>query len=133
MKRTLVVATEESHRRVHERNSELIIWAATHLICQGQLGPGSIDVENEVVHGPQHVHPHAPVNGNVAGAGERVTSDPVERSIRIPKRDHEECEGNEHLAAQNLILDSFGPLTEFAAQLVVGDCPAVGTNRLAAG
>lgn len=47
-----------------------------------------------------------------AGAGERVTSDPVERSIRIHKRDHEECEGNEHLAAQDLILDSFGPLNQ---------------------
>ena len=92
MKRTMVVATEELHRRVHERDSELIIWAATHLICQEQLGLGSIEVENEVVHGPEHVRSHAPANGHVTGAGERVTSDPVERSIRILKRDREECD-----------------------------------------
>lgn len=103
------------------------------MICQGPLGLGSIEVEDEVVHGPEHVRSHAPANGNVTGAGERVTTDLVERSIRTLKRDREECEGNEHLAAQNLILDSFGLLTEFAAQLVVGVCPAVGTNRMCGG
>ena len=42
VKRALVVATEDFTAEFMNATSEWIIWAATHLICQGQLGLGSI-------------------------------------------------------------------------------------------